>query len=60
MRFALDALSQIKSVSSLRKWSKIDILVATTLLKNWMLIINYYITQYYPQEGNDENCTYIL
>ena len=29
--------SQIKSVPSLRKWSKIDIFVATTLLKNWII-----------------------
>ena len=42
MRFALDALSQIKSVPSLRKWSKIDILVAMTLLKNLMLILKQF------------------
>ena len=29
-----DSLSQIKSVPSLIEWSKIDVLVATTLLKN--------------------------
>ena len=42
MMYALDALSQLKSVLFLRKWNKIYILVATTLLKNWMLIIKQF------------------
>ena len=39
-------MSHIKSVPSLRKWSKILKLVATILLKNWMLFLKQFYVIY--------------
>ena len=51
-------LTQIKSVPSLRKWSKIDILVGTKLLKNWILIIKqFYVI--YESLGTGNNLTFV-